>query len=167
VAEISLKRLHFAMNDRTSRVALYAAFLAGCSLATALALLGAGYTVKNPPALVFLCIAAALAQRGQIAVTGVHKVSISLFPIILAAVLCGPIGAMAVSWRRWSATRRDLFTRFVLYASSRSLTGAVAGLLRPLVWALDTFPSILAATAAAAVCTQVPRSRLSRHFVFA
>ena len=63
----------------------------------ALALVGAGYTVKNPPALVFLCIAAALAQRSQIEVTGAHKVSISLFPIMLAAVLCGPIGAMAVS----------------------------------------------------------------------
>jgi putative nucleotidyltransferase with HDIG domain len=142
------------MNDRTSRVALYAAFLAGCSLATALALLGAGYTVKNPPALVFLCIAAALAQRGQIAVTGVHKVSISLFPIILAAVLCGPIGAMAVSVASMLGDETRPFTRWVLYASSRSLTGAVAGLVAA-QFGLHTFPSILAATAAAAVCTQV------------
>lgn len=154
MAEISLKRAHLALIDRTSRVELYAAFLAGSSIVTALALVGAGYTVKNPPALVFLCIAAALAQRSQIEVTGVHKVSISLFPIILAAVLCGPVGAMAVSVASMLGDETRPLTRLVLYASSRALTGAVAGVVAA-AFSLETFPSILAATAAAAVCTQI------------
>jgi putative nucleotidyltransferase with HDIG domain len=154
VAEISLKRAPFALIERTSRVEFYAAFLAVSSVITALALVGAGYTVKNPPALVFLCIAAALAQRSQIKVSGVHTVSVSLFPIILAAVLCGPIGAMAVSVASMVGDETRPFTRFVLYASSRSLTGAVAGLVAS-AFALESFPSILAATAAAAVCTQI------------
>lgn len=153
MAEISLKPALRALNDRTSRVELYAAFLAGSSIVTALALVGAGYTLKNPLALVFLSIAAALAQRSQIEVTGVHKVSISLFPIILAAVLCGPIGAMAVSVASMLGDARPV-TRLVLYASSRALTGAVAGVVAA-AFSLETFPSILAATAAAAVCTQV------------
>ena len=38
-----------------------------------------------------------LAQRGQLDFSGAHKVSISLFPILLGAVLFGPLGAMAVS----------------------------------------------------------------------
>jgi putative nucleotidyltransferase with HDIG domain len=154
LAEISLKRAHLALTDRTSRVELYAAFLAGSSIVAALALIGAGYRVSNPLALVFLCIAAALAQRSQIEVSGVHTVSISLFPIILAAVLCGPIGAMAVSVASMVGDETRPFTRFVLYASSRSLTGAVAGLVAA-AFSLGTFPSILAATAAAALCTQV------------
>ena len=154
LAEISLKRLHMAITGRNSRVELYASFLAGSSIAVALALLGGGYTVNNPPALVFLCIAAALAQRGQIDVTGAHKVSISLFPIILAAVLCGPIGAMAVSVSSMLGEETRPFTRWVLYASSRSLTGAVAGLVAA-QFGLDTFAHILAATAAAALCTQI------------
>jgi putative nucleotidyltransferase with HDIG domain len=154
LAEISLKRLHFGVTNRTSRVELYAIFLAGSSIAVVLALIGAGFTLTNPPALVFLCIAAALAQRGQIEVTGAHKVSISLFPIILAAVLCGPIGAMAVSVSSMLGEEKRPFTRWVLYASSRSLTGAVAGLVAA-AFGLETFSSILAATAAAAVCTQV------------
>ena len=133
---------------------LYASFLAGSSIAVALALVGAGYTVNNPPALIFLCLAAALAQRGQIEVTGAHKVSISLFPIILAAVLCGPIGAMAVSVSSMLGEETRPFTRWVLYASSRSLTGAIAGLVAS-GFGLSTFPSILAATAAAALCTQI------------
>ena len=154
MAEISLKRAHLALIDRNSRVELYAAFLAGSSIVAALALVGAGYTVKNPPALVFLCIAAALAQRGQIEVTGVHKVSISLFPIILAAVLCGPVGAMAVSVASMLGDETRPLTRWVLYASSRALTGAVAGVVAA-AFRLENFPSILAATAAAAVCTQI------------
>ena len=154
MAEISLKRLHLAVTNRNSRVELYASFLAGSSIAVALALVGAGYTVNNPPALIFLCLAAALAQRGQIEVTGAHKVSISLFPIILAAVLCGPIGAMAVSVSSMLGEETRPFTRWVLYASSRSLTGAIAGLVAS-GFGLSTFPSILAATAAAALCTQI------------
>ena len=120
----------------------------------ALALIGVGSPLKNPVALVFLCIAAALAQRGQIEVTGAHKVSISLFPILLAAVLCGPIGAMAVSVSSMLGEETHPFTRWVLYASSRSLTGAAAGLVAA-SFGLENFPSILAATAAAAVCTQI------------
>jgi len=154
LAEISLKRAHLAVLDRTSRVELYATFLAASSVVTALALIGAGYTLENPLALVFLCIASALAQRSQIEVSGVHTVSISLFPIILAAVLCGPLGAMAVSVASMVGDETRPFTRFVLYAASRSLTGAVAGLVAS-AFGLETFPSILAATAAAALCTQV------------
>jgi putative nucleotidyltransferase with HDIG domain len=153
LAEISLKQLR-AATSRNSPVELYAIFLAGSSIAVALALIGAGSTLKNPPALVFLCIAAALAQRGQIEVTGAHKVSVSLFPILLAAVLCGPIGAMAVSVSSMLGEETRPFTRWVLYASSRSLTGAAAGLVAA-GFGLETFPSILAATAAAAVCTQI------------
>jgi len=154
LAEISLKQLHIAVASRKSRVELYAIFLAGSSIAVALALIGAGSTLRNPPALVFLCIAAALAQRGQIEVTGAHKVSISLFPILLAAVLCGPIGAMAVSVASMLGEETRPFTRWVLYASSRSLTGAAAGLVAA-TFGLESFQSILAATAAAAVCTQI------------
>jgi putative nucleotidyltransferase with HDIG domain len=154
LAELSLKKLHFAVTDRTSRVELYATFMAASGFLTALALIGAGYRLENSAALAFLCIAAALAQRGQIDVTGAHKVSISLFPIILGAVLCGPLGAMAVSVSSMLGEETRPYTRWVLYASSRSLTGAAAGLVAA-AFSLETFPSILAATATAAVCTQV------------
>jgi len=154
LAEISLKQLQTAVTRPNSRVELYAIFLAGSSIAAVFGLVGTGYQLENPPALVFLCIAAALAQRGQIDVTGALKVSISLFPILLAAVLCGPIGAMAVSVSSMLGEETRPFTRWVLYASSRSLTGAVAGVVA-FGFALNTLPSILAATAAAAVCTQV------------
>lgn len=154
MAEISLKRLRMAVHRPNSRVECYAVFLAGSSVAVLVGLLGAGYTLEKPFAAAALCVAAVLAQRGQIEVTGAHKVSISLFPILLAAVLCGPVGAMAVSVSSMLGEEIHPFTRWVLYASSRSLTGAAAGVVA-FSFGLDTLPSILAATAAAAICVQI------------
>jgi len=154
LAEISLKGLGTALNRPHSRVEAYAVFLAGSSLAVGVGLVGAGYTLGDPWAVAALCIAAALAQRGQIDLTGTLKVSISLFPILLAAVLFGPIAAMAVSVSSMLGEETRPFTRWVLYASSRSLTGALAGVIA-LGFEPTTLPSYLAATAAAAICMQV------------
>ena len=49
---------------------------------------------------------------------------------------------------------RSPATRWVLYASSRSLTGAAAGVLASALSA-ESLPSVLAASAAAALCTQI------------
>jgi putative nucleotidyltransferase with HDIG domain len=154
LAEISLKRLGTALDRPHARVEAYAVFLAGSSLAVAVGLLGAGYTLGNPWAVAALCIAAALAQRGQIDLTGALKVSISLFPILLAAVLFGPIAAMAVSVSSMLGEETRPLTRWVLYASSRSLTGALAGVIAQ-GFEPKTLPSYLAATAAAAICMQI------------
>ena len=154
MAEISLKRLRIAATSPNARVEAYAVFLAGSSLAVVVGLVGAGYTLGSPFAVGALCIAAALAQRGQIDLTGALKVSISLFPILLAAVLFGPIGAMAVSVASMLGEETRPLTRWVLYASSRSLTGALAGVIA-FSFSAETLPSTLAATAAAAVCTQI------------
>lgn len=154
MAEISLKRLGTALNRPHARVEAYAVFLAGSSLAVAVGLVGAGYTLGNPWAVAALCLAAALAQRGQIDLTGALKVSISLFPILLAAVLFGPIAAMAVSVSSMLGEETRPLTRWVLYASSRSLTGALAGVIAQ-SFDPKTLPSYLAATAAAAICMQI------------
>jgi putative nucleotidyltransferase with HDIG domain len=154
LAEISLKRLATALNRPHARVEAYAVFLAGSSLAVALGLVGAGYTLGNPWAVAALCLAAALAQRGQIDLTGALKVSISLFPILLAAVLFGPLAAMAVSVSSMLGEETRPLTRWILYASSRSLTGALAGVIAQ-SFEPKTLPSYLAATAAAAICMQI------------
>lgn len=154
MAEISLKRLGTALNKPHSRVEAYAVFLAVSTVAVGVGLVGAGYTLGDPWAVAALCIAAALAQRGQIDLTGTLKVSISLFPILLAAVMFGPIAAMAVSVSSMFGEETRPFTRWVLYASSRSLTGALAGVIA-LGFDPRTLPSYLAATAAAAICMQI------------
>ena len=141
------------MSSPVKRVEIWAVTLAAASVVSVLGLLAAGYTLGNPWAVGALCLAAALAQRGQVQMSGPLKVSISLFPILLAAVLFGPIGAMAVSVSSMFGEETDPLTRWVLYVSSRSLTGAVAGVLAAALTA-QSFASILAATAIAALCTQ-------------
>jgi len=153
LTEISLKRLRHSATNPVTRVEAYAGLLVAISLALVVGLLAAGYTLGSPFAVGALCVAAALAQRGQLQMSGLLKVSISLFPILLAAVLFGPIGAMAVSVSSMLGEEMVPRTRWVLYASSRSLTGAAAGILASALSA-GSFASILAATAAAALCTQ-------------
>lgn len=161
MAEISLKQLRPGIWSPDQRVKGYAAFLTASSLAVVLGLAAAGYRLESPLAVGALCLAAALAQRGQVEVSGWLKVSISLFPILLAAVLFGPLGAMAVSVSSMLGERPRPPARWAIYASSRSLTGALAGVVafsitRPGHPPDDAaFASILAATAAAALCTQV------------
>jgi putative nucleotidyltransferase with HDIG domain len=154
LAEISLKRLRLLTSRPVARVEAYAVFLAGLSVAMLLGLVGAGYTLEDPFAVAAVCLAAALAQRGQVQMSGALKVSISLFPILLAAVLFGPIGAMVVSVASMIGEDTTPITRWVLYASSRSLTGAAAGVLAAALNG-ETLAAILAATAVAAICTQV------------
>ena len=142
MTEISLKQIGEgaidqvrtgAMNPET-RVRVYAGLLAALNFIFASAFLAGGYGIESPFAVGALCVAAALAQRGQVQVSGALKVSISLFPILLAAVLFGPIGAMAVSVASMLGEPTTPVTRWVVYASSRSLTGAAAGLVA-LTWA--------------------------------
>lgn len=154
MAEISLKRIRLTASNPVERVEAYAVFLAAFATAVFFGLIAVGYTLGDPLAVAAVCVAAALAQRGQVQMSGALKVSISLFPILLAAVLFGPIGAMAVSVASMLGEETTPVTRWVLYASSRSLTGAAAGSLAAALTG-ESLASILAATAAAAICTQV------------
>ena len=94
MTEISLKQIGEGVLTRCAgrdepeaRVRAYAALLAALSFIFASAFLAGGYGLESPFAVGALCVAAALAQRGQVQVSGALKVSISLFPILLAAVL--------------------------------------------------------------------------------
>jgi putative nucleotidyltransferase with HDIG domain len=149
----ALERVKKGASDAEVRVQAYAIVLCVLNLGLACAFIAAGYGLHSPLAVAALCLAAALAQRGQVQVSGALKVSISLFPILLAAVLFGPMGAMAVSVASMLGEPTSPITRWVVYASSRSLTGAAAGLIAVNLSG-DSLASILGATAAAAACTQ-------------
>jgi putative nucleotidyltransferase with HDIG domain len=154
LAEISLKLARSAIHEAEVRVQAYTGLLVGLSVIVFVGLALNGYDLGNPWAVGALCLAGALAQRGQVEVSGALKVSISLFPILLAAVLFGPLAAMLVSVSSMLGEDRRPLTRWLCYASSRSLTGAVAGVVA-IELSHSTLPSILAASAAAAACTQV------------
>src|SRR5213593_108915 len=105
--------------------------------------------------LLLLMLLAAAAERGPVLLSGHLAASVSLVPVLLAAVALGPLAATIVGGASMLGDTRPR-TRWVVYSLSRSITGGVAGLAalgvtdalgRDLV-------AIMAATGAAAVAAQ-------------
>jgi putative nucleotidyltransferase with HDIG domain len=107
----------------------------------------------NPAAVIGLALVAAYGERGRIRLRGNLDVSISLLPAIFAAVLFGPLAAMAV----FGASAFGLSFPWIgrlTYLSSRALTGALAAAAVAAVAAFmgaGVGRTVVAATAAALV----------------
>jgi putative nucleotidyltransferase with HDIG domain len=108
---------------------IYAGCLVGLTLLVAGSLVLQGYEFGDPWAVAALCLAAAVAQRGRIELGRTLHASISTFPVLVGAALFGPLAAIAVSIASMLGEGFRPFTRWTTYTASRSLTGAVAGVV--------------------------------------
>jgi putative nucleotidyltransferase with HDIG domain len=114
------------------------AYAAGLALAatTAVVFLAAtGFPLRALWLVAALAISAAAAERGSVRFSPSIEISVGLIPTLFAAVVLGPLAALAVSA---ASMLGDLFhakhvphrhLRWVIYTSSRSLTGAITGLV--------------------------------------
>jgi HD-GYP domain-containing protein (c-di-GMP phosphodiesterase class II) len=125
--------------------------LVAAALATGLAHTGVG----NPVAVVGLALIAAIAERGRVRLAPSVETSISLIPTLFAAVVFGPLAAMIVSGASLAAEfnnrafpQRDRVLRWLIYTSSRSITGAISGFV-----ALGIQHSVSSRGAAIAIAT--------------
>lgn len=136
---------------RAVRVYLAAVSVGAAIVATGLVAFHRG--LGNPAAVVGLAIVAAYGERGRIRLRGNLNVSISLLPAIFAAVLFGPLAAMAV----FGASALGLSFPWVgrlTYVASRASTGALAAFAVAGVTSLMSSgvgETVVAATAAALV----------------
>src|SRR5215213_9001741 len=119
-------------------------------------LAGAGAGIGNSWAVVALCAVAAIAEKGSIRVTNTTQESISLLPTLFAAVLFGPLAAAAVGAASMVSQFRSPYLAWAVYTSSRSITGAVAGLVAQsvLTMPLSGVGAIAVATAAGALIAE-------------
>jgi putative nucleotidyltransferase with HDIG domain len=124
----ALNRFAWALSPEW-RVTIYAAAVASAATCVAASLLVTGYRLGNPWAVAALCLAAVLAQRGRIELGRDVHASISTFPVLLGAVLFGPLAAMPIAVASMLAEPFRPTLRWVSYASSRALTAAAAGLV--------------------------------------
>jgi putative nucleotidyltransferase with HDIG domain len=156
LTEISLKLLDRHLRQSIGRMHVYVAVLAAAALLIAGALLLSGFRFGNPWAVVALCLAAAVAQRGRIELGGRLHASISTFPVLLGAALFGPLAAMAVSVASMLGEDVRPVTRWASYTASRSITGAAAGLvaLRLQELSRPDLGSALLVAAGTALCLQ-------------
>ena len=81
-----------------------------------------------------LAVVAAIAERGgvQMSTTMDLEESISLLPILFAAVLLGPLAGLLVAAASMLGDFRQPYLRSVVYTASRAIIGGVTGLV-PLV----------------------------------
>jgi len=103
-----------------------------------------------------LCGVALLAERQSVHITATTQMSVSALPILFAAVVYGPLPAMAVAASALLLDYGRPYTRWVIWTFSRSLVGGLAGLAAVLLITEDTsFGGFLVAVAAASVVEAV------------
>jgi putative nucleotidyltransferase with HDIG domain len=111
----------------------------------------------GPPAAAWWIVAllaavAFLAERQCVAIGANTEMSISVLPILFAAVAFGPVAAMIVSSCSLVGEFRRPYTRWVVWTSSRALIAAFAGLaVVGFAGRADSFGGVLLAVAVAAV----------------
>ncbi len=130
-------------------------------------LLLAGYKLGDDPwTIVALVVMNAAAERNGVWITRTTQMSIALLPTLFAAVLFGPLAAGLVNASSMlgdpdllSRSDPDRAPRLKLasYASSRFITGAVAGLIAQRLIGVtpSQFGGLLVATLAAALVAEV------------
>ena len=112
--------------------------------------------VGNAWSVFALCLVAAVAEKGSIRVTSTTQESISLLPTLFAAVLFGPLAGAAVGAASMLSEFRSPYLAWALYSSSRSITGALTGIVAQsaLGLPLSGVGGIAVATAAGAVVAE-------------
>lgn len=86
-----------------------------------------GAEIKAPEAIAVLIVASLVAQRSRIRVTSNVEQSLSLLPMLCAAVLFGALPAMVVGATSMLTDFRRPFLRWLVYSSGRSLNGFAVG----------------------------------------
>ncbi len=139
------------------KLTAYVAGLALMAAVTAAALVLLGYGLESPWTILVLAVAAAIAERGSIRITSTTEQSISLVPMLFAAVLAGPLAGGIVGAAtelgdsevvRPAAPGRSPRLKWVTYTSTRFMVGAAMGLVAQAAIALapSKFGAVIAAT---------------------
>jgi putative nucleotidyltransferase with HDIG domain len=128
--------LREARDARHLRTLSYTTVLVVSAVATVGALVAAGYTLEAPFTVLVLACVAAIAERSSVRLSRNTEQSISTVPVLLSAVLFGPLAAAAVGAASMlgdaelisrEATRAPRL-KWAVYTSTRCLAGAATGL---------------------------------------
>lgn len=111
------------------RVEAFAAALAFSAASFASMLLGMGEVISAPPLVIAgLALAALFAEKQSVYISANTEMSVSVLPVLFAAVLYGPLEAMIVGACALLGEFGRPFMRWIIWTSARALTAGVAGL---------------------------------------
>lgn len=163
----TLQVLRRVAADPGRRTIAYVACLVFLACGTAIALFALGsYELHEPLVVLILGVSAAVAERTNVRLTRTAELSISVLPILLAAVLFGPLAAGLVGAAsnlgdselvlgRGSGRAPGL--KWATYSSTRFMVGAATGLAAQATIELipSQFGGLIAATLVGALVSEV------------
>ena len=157
----NIMRWFFGFDRRPTRrewwLVAYTTSLAFLCAGLIIALSTNGAGVEQPWPVAALAIAAFMADRQSVRLTPQAEVSVSALPIVLAAVLYGPLAAILVSVASLLPSFKRPYGRWLTWTVTRSLAGGSAAVVASALQRHDphAFGRILGAVAAATVVEQV------------
>jgi putative nucleotidyltransferase with HDIG domain len=142
---------------RFERITLYAAALVLATSALIALLIGQGVRVDGPVWQVGLLAAFALwAERHHVRITPNAEMTVSVLPVLFAAVVFGPLDAMVVGAIGLLGDCRPPYVRWVIWTAMRALAGGLAGMSAIAVLSQgDAFGVLVGAVAVAALVEAV------------
>jgi len=146
-----------AFPRRLDLLTAYVGTIFAIAVFTAVVLVMTGGSIEAPWPVAALAIVAVIAERGSVRIDSRMEESISLLPMLFAAVLFGPLAAMIVAAASMVGDLRRPYLKWAAYTASRSLTGALAALAAAAGAAAtsDLVGAIAVGTIAAAVVAEV------------
>lgn len=109
---------------------VYGLTLAALAMALATGFLFAGVRLEGPLwQLAILAAVALVAERQPVRITPNTEITVSVLPMLFAAVVYGPLDAMAVGALGLLGDFRPPHVRWLIWTSTRSLAGALAGVV--------------------------------------
>lgn len=147
---------------RANVLNLYIGGLALAAVGAASGLLALDAELGSPWGIAALAAAAALAERGSVRIDSKIEESISLLPTVFAAVLFGPLAAMAVGAASMLGDFRPPYLKWAAYTGSRAITGCAAGVAA--VGGAALIPDAFGSIAMAAICAGVVAELLDMGF---
>ena len=117
-----------AGRDRAVTAYAVALGLAALALAVVLALSTPAIPPRQAVAVAILAALAFIGERQSVRITANAEVTVSALAVLFAAVVFGPLAAMAVGAAGLLSDLRSPYLRWIIWTSSRSLSGGMAAL---------------------------------------
>jgi putative nucleotidyltransferase with HDIG domain len=151
------------VRGRFEPVHVYALALAAATSSFVVAAVALGAQLHGPPwVIVALGVTALLAERQSVRVGPNTEMSVSVLPILFAAVVLGPLAAVIVGASALVGDFRPPHIRWAVWTCQRALVGGLAGCAAILVGGENSmFAHLLLAVAAAAVTEAVTDGALT------
>jgi putative nucleotidyltransferase with HDIG domain len=118
---------------KPSPITLFAGLLGAATLLLAGGLLAYGETLGSLPGVLFLGIFSMLAERRSVRIGSNVQVSVSVLPIVFAAIVFGPLDAMAVGAIGILADFRRPYVRWLIWTLWKAISSGLAGVAAALI----------------------------------